>query len=364
VKKSLSTVFAFVATATLPMALTAPAVAAVNPDMSNFTVDCLVDAQGGNYDLPIYGDSITVTLLNCQTFNLWDVDNTTNASIDSGTLNSNGLLEANESPEVITVIGPADIEIWDYQGETREFDVYLNFISPYEMDNPAGTMLADNSRLIPFEVEDFSVGTPTQIENFEEVTLGDVTGCNIYSGSHIYVTQAVNVNTAGNYTFRVTGVSPTSRYLDIYNSMGSVLDDPMIAVYTAFNPDDTNSGVVSCNDDLNDLTIGGYDFGSNDFNLDPQGNYIEGHYSYLETSLQPGNYTVLFTTNSRQNSEEWASSETTGTIYFDVWGPTGGLTLGALADTGVNPAFALWSGLALTGTGVAITVARRRAQRA
>jgi hypothetical protein len=50
-------------------------------------------------------------------------------------------------------------------------------------------------------------------------------------------------------------------------------------------------------------------------------------------------------------------------MTYEIWGPEGGLVLG-LADTGVDPAFGLWTGLALAGTGVAITVARRRAQRA
>ena len=52
-------------------------------------------------------------------------------------------------------------------------------------------------------------------------------------------------------------------------------------------------------------------------------------------------------------------------MTYEMWGLEGGLELGhSLADTGVDPAFGLWTGLALAGTGVAITVARRRAQRA
>ena len=360
---SLRATIALLMATSLPAVVTAPAAAAVNPDLSNFTVNCLTDYQGGNYTLPVYGDSITVTLLNCQTFNLWDVDNTDNATIDSGTLNSNGLLEANESPEVITVTGAADLEIRDAQGETREFDVRFNFIEPYVMSDPAGSIAVDSSVPVPVDIDEFSVGTSSQVSNFGEIVLGDVTGCTMYAGQHTYTTQAVNVNTAGTYTFRVTGVSPTSNYLDSYSSAGTMLDDPMIVIYETFDPANANNGVVGCNDDLNDLTIGGHGFGDNAFNIDSEGNYIEGHYSYFAKELEPGNYTIVFTSHSVLSSTDWALGETEGTIYFDVWGPAGGLVLG-LANTGVNPAFALWSGIALAGTGVAITVARRRSVRA
>ena len=370
-KLSLKSAVALIAVSALPLIAAAPAYSAVNPDLSNITVDCSDGGYGGDFELPIYGDSLTITLLNCQTFNLWDFDETNNATIDNGTLDDFGLLEVDESPEVITVTGAADLEIWDNDDEANGYDIYLEFYEPYEMPNPTGAQLVDSSQTIPVVTGEFIAPGD---EN-EMITLGGIEDCEMIAGSHIYASQDITVNTAGSYTFRVTGVSPISDYLHEWFGVSTPVNDPLVAIYREFNPANASEGVVGCNDDLNNLSFGGHDYSEdiegNLWNVTQQGDYVEGHYSYFTTDLQPGEYTVLFATFGPVSASMWADGDkgswtpTAATIYFDIWGPASGLELGhTLADTGVNPTFALWSGLALAGTGVAITVARRRAQRA
>ncbi|MFM2411798.1 MAG: hypothetical protein RLZZ587_131 [Actinomycetota bacterium] len=377
-RRTIKSAIALLAVSALPLIAVAPASAA-SPDYSNVTWDC--DDYTGDYDtydIPLDSGGGTITLLNCETNNLWDWDDTGNASTNDGTLDDLGLLEVNEATEVITITGESSIEIWDNDSEANGSDIGFDFIAPYDMPDPSGTQLFDTSQTIaatnPAET---TYGTAAEIAAGEEIGIGgDTEECGILPGRHVYATQEITVTKSGEYTFRVTGVDPASDYLSTFMTDANPLDDPMVALYSSFNPANPNSGNVGCNDDLNDLTLGGYDYGDNDFNTTQQGNLVEGHFSYFAENLTPGEYTLVFTTWEVITVSEWESGVAStdnsdyewtpgvGTVFFDIWGPTGGLTLGHnLAATGVDPSFGLWAGLGLAATGVAITVARRRSQR-
>ncbi len=332
-KNPIKSAIAILAVSALPLIAVAPASASVNPNLSNITLNCL-DDNYAERDVAFYGPSVTVTLLNCQSFNLWDWDNTGNASIDGTTTLTNdqvNMIQVDESPEVITLTGPANLEIWDYEVPVNGFDVYLNFIEPYDMPNPSGAKLLDRSQTIPLVTPDFSFGTQENIDNGDELYLGGVESCTINPGRHIYATEEFTVNTGGDYTFRVTGVSPTSGYLTgTHDEAGNPMDDVLLAIYRNFDPTNPNSGVIGCNDDLRQLVIGGHDYDDNHFNLTQQGDYVEGHMPYFGTPLDKGEYTLVFTTWYAYSSADWLSggsgdwTPSDGVVYFDVWGPNGG----------------------------------------
>lgn len=377
-RRTLKSAIALLAVSALPLVAVAPAAAATNPDLSSITFDCNT-SYDDYWDLPFYTATVTVTLVNCETFNLYDINNTGDVTYNGGTvLDSNGTLEVDSSTEVITISSATYFEAWDNDGEASgdafEKDFMLNFEEPYEMPDPSGSQLADSSQ--PFAAAntlETTYGTAAEIELGDEIGIGgDTDHCGILPGQHIYATQDITVSTTGEYTFRVTGVESTSSYL-IPTGDFQPLSDPMVALYSKFDPADPNTGNVGCNDDLNDLEFGGHNYDDNDFNLTQQGDYVEGHFSYFVSNLEPGEYTLVFTTWDDISASEWEAGDNNGDtwtagagkVYFDIWGPTDGLTLGhELGKTGVDTSLGLWAGLGLLGTGAAIAVARRRSVRA
>lgn len=379
VRRFLKTVIALATAASIPLIATAPANAALwTPDLSSFTFDCDIP-QFGTPEVPVYESSISLTFVNCAgNYFLEDLNDTGNAVTASATVDSLGNEDSpsNIFLEDLTVSGDVTINIYD--SEHAPF-ASIEFVTPYEMPNPDGTQLASGSQDLAANAPEATWGTAGEISDEAEIQVGDIEGCEIVAGDHVYATQSFTVSTAGDYTFRVTGVEPVAHYFDPFYTTRSELDDPMVALYSTFNTAATDSGIVGCNDDLNDLVIDGYDYGDFDYNISQQGDYIEGHFSYFSTTLDPGDYMLVFTTWGENPQDVWAEETPDGgTVYFDVWGPANGLDLtdvdpvsepvadgsGKLADTGVEPAMAMWSGLFLVAAGAVIMIARRRAQRA
>lgn len=366
-RRSLTAGIAFLAATSLPLVAVSPA-AAWAPDLSTFTFDC-DDHLLGSWDLPIYGTSVTLEFQDCDPgLSLIDVADTGNASTTEGTIED-------VIPRTIattTVTGQVQITLWVSEVESV---ATINFIDAWDLPDPTGSQLATGHQDFDATPLAATWGTPSEVSNGDEIQLDEIEGCEIMPGEHIYATQTFTVSTAGDYTFRVTGVDPYPEYLDPFDGADYELEDPMVALYSSFSTSDPADGIVGCNDDLNDLVFGGHDYGDNDFNLSAQGDYIEGHYSYFTATLDPGEYTLVFTTWGDVSADDWAAeSPNTGRVYFDAWGPSDGLELtdgpsgsggsngGKLADTGFDPSFALWAAVFLVGTGVAITIARRRTQ--
>jgi hypothetical protein len=183
------------------------------------------------------------------------------------------------------------------------------------------------------------------------------------------------------YTFRVVDTDPVEE--DMYfgiDSDFSPVGDNFLALYTEFDSADINADIVGCNDDGDDegavagdlwatAKAAGFSRDQGDSNIHTSTGYmLDDQFAWFTATLQPGQYTMVGTLYDEYSESEWLThlddaEVTEASMTYEMWGPEGGLVLG-LADTGVDPAFGLWTGLALAGTGVAITVARRRAQRA
>lgn len=365
----------------LPLAAVAPATALTVTEAGALenTFDCATMAERG-VTVGLWDDGATVTLVNCVGAYLGDADDTRFASTEDGFVDDQGLLEIDETPEVLTFTG----ETWvDVLGEPANGAFAAIVSRPvFDLGNPSGELLAESSATISLEADEFVIGNSDQIDAEEEIAIDGDLDCGVQAGSHVYTVQRITVDVAGEYTFRVVGTDPVSSFMRIgeYTPM----EDPMIALYEGdFDPADPNSAVAGCNDDLNDITIDGFDWSSvnDEENVDrvyartEADKAIEGHFPVFTAELEPGDYSMLVTTFWPLSAEDWAAGEdadeewTAGSanIEYEVWGPESGAELVdefALASTGVDPSFGLWSGLALAGTGVAITVARRRSQRA
>ena len=365
-RRTSKSLIAFVTAATLPLIAVAPA-SASSPNLSSFTFDCAEHIYD-DFEIPIYGNSITVDFVNCGTGGyVFDSGNTGNASTAEGYVASLNP----RTMDTTTITGPLEMRLFAGNSAANgldpdEYFANLHVVEPFDMPNPDGMQLAKSSQKLSTRPLVATYGTAQQIDQGTEITIGDIDECQIDPGTHVYAVQPFSVSTAGDYTFRVTGVTPASSYLNRLSFIGSELDDPMVALYSSFDPANPAEGIVGCNDDLNDLVIGGHDYDEeiNRYAQSAQGDAIEGHFPYFSASLEPGNYSMVFTTWTSLSASDWRSNAPRGgTVYFDAWGPGSGLVLAGepLAMTGgVEPSLALWSSLMLVGTGVVIARNRRR----
>ncbi len=264
---------------------------------------------------------------------------------------------------VFDFLAPAEIEI-DYN-------------ATLEIDDPAGSRLFEETLAIP--------AGGTQVANFSDE-------CGDDEGSRVYETLVVTVLTSGEFTFRVVGVTPlqSGEYLESEDEWFSYdpnpwgdyvpIIDPVVAVYSTFNPADTDAGRVDCNDDTE-----ADDFPSNGDAYDSEGRLIDALYSELTLDLAPGTYTVLLTTYDYIGADLILTSakdsldtdvpsfapavytatdlpEQTGTV--EIWGQDGGLVLGAqLAATGPSqPALGVLATFAalFVLAGASVVAVRRR----
>ena len=380
-QKSIKSALALVAVGAMSLFTVAPASALTltQADALTHTFDCTTMAYRGT-TVGLWDGGATVTLVNCDGAYLGDPDDTGFASTEDGTVDDQGLLEIDDASEVLTFTDTAWVDLLANPGG-GDFAAIVA-LPVFDMMDPSGELLVESSTTLPLDADEFVIGTSGQINNEEDVNIDDNPDCGVLAGSHVYTVQRITVDVAGEYTFRVVGTDPVSSYIRVGEY--TPLEDPMIALYEGeFDPANADSAVAGCNDDFNDLTLDGFDWEAiNDeevvdrvYALTESNKAVEGHFPVFSADLEPGDYTMLVTTYWTLSSEDWAAGEdadeswTVGSadIEYEVWGPENGADLVdkfELAKTGVSPSFGLWAGLGLASTGVAITVARRRAARA
>ncbi|CAB5005942.1 MAG: hypothetical protein F2868_12625 [Actinobacteria bacterium] len=67
--------------------------------------------------------------------------------------------------------------------------------------------------------------------------------CAVTAGMHVYGALAVTIDQAGTFTFRAVESDPVSRAVDPLAAFAPVLD-PMLALYSTFDPAIPDNGVV------------------------------------------------------------------------------------------------------------------------
>lgn len=378
-KASLKSAAALVA-ALIPISLASPAFA-LAIDRYTIEVDCnatLPDGAEDDHNIA-YGDLLTITFLNCANVDIWDNNNTGNAFLPGGAViddSETQLISSNNF--VVTVDGETQIEIDTTSiGIDTDWDIDVNMA--YDVGNPNSTLLATETLIMPLGVSDMMVRESAI--GGSDVLLGENGQCDVEAGEHVYSALDFTVLAGGEFDFRAVNVSPMDE--DMYWQVEEYPNsDPFMVLYEGFNPDNPDAGVVGCNDNSDDSSgsaeIAAYWGPADDSLLTGTGYITDDQWPWYRTTLEPGNYSLVMMTPETISTEDFDAGQNGATsgnddtwdpiaqsTTYEMWGPAGGLELGhTLADTGVNPTFALWSGLALAGTGAAITTARRREKRA
>jgi len=367
---------AALAAALLPISLASPAFA-VAYDRLNITVDCVLGEVGEDDHVLRPGDVLNVTFTNCSGLTIEDEDDTGNATMPDNTVIVSGNTQTISSNNfVVTVDGEADLEV-----DGRDPDVEVYVAGP--VDDPSSTLLATEEITIELSasetmIREEAIGTPGD-DGFGEIYMDGKEQCEVEPGLHVYEALEFIVTTAGTYDFRAVAVSPIDDELnwgvDRYPS-----SDPFLAVYETFNPALPETEVVGCNDDGDNSGITEVDaaWSGQDGLVTDAGDLLHDEWPWFRTTLEPGNYTLVYMPFSTAGTEDFAAgrfasssgSTTTWdpiaqTVTYEMWGPAGGIVFGEeLATTGgVEPSFALWAGIGIVGVGVAVAVARRREQR-
>lgn len=373
--KNAKAALAIFAISALPLVAAAPAMAVIDRDA--IALDCVIGNIGESDHALLPGESVTITLTNCDddSRTIADYLDTGNATLD-GVVLTNTPVEITSNNFTVIVEEYASLEV---SGGLDLININLATVT----DDPAGELLATEPATITANPDFFTTPEDSVLNEDGDPMLGGNDECDVAPGDHPYTTIDVTITTAGIYNFRVVDTDPVEE--DMYYGIDSDLSpigDNYLALFDNFNPDNVNTGIVGCNDDGDDnvdtfagemwaiATAAADERGQNDDNVGTSTGYIlDDQFAWFSAELEPGEYTLVATTYGEYDVASWLSNledaeVDEASMTFEMWGPEGGLELGhVLADTGVEPTFALWTGLALAGTGVAITVARRRTQR-
>lgn len=323
--------------------------AAASAATTEYDLDCV--------DMTVTGASFPVAPGNTVTLNLTGFDTV----YDYG---SSTWSPINQAGETVELSAGDEVEFSDDGNEVCSQIFYAWVYEAAPETVPSGAHLFTQDISIPLGAPQMTLTEDEDDEHF----LGGNEDCGLSTyvhGIHVYGTLDITVTTAGTYTFRGMYSTPAGDYVPInpFDPIG----DPMLAVYSSFDPSNPDAGVVGCNDDLNDIGD------ENDAEYLADGTIIEGHQPWFSAPLSPGNYTLVLMTWEDLSDENLADgfapySEEDfvvgpKTTTFELWGPEGGLALGhQLAATGldVTPIAATGALVLLGGLGVLLVARRRR----
>jgi hypothetical protein len=305
------------------------------------------------------GDTITFTLTNCDQFEITDF---AGALLDSGAIVGPIMVNAGE---VATFID---------SGSSTQHMAWVAELSVEHV--PAGVLNVTAPVSIP-------AGAPELDLSFETVGDGDhyVGGtdvsCAVTAGMHVYGALAVTIDQAGTFTFRAVESDPVSRAVDPLAAFAPVLD-PMLALYSTFDPANPDNGVVGCNDDLTSQ----FDYPNTDYSVAEGlsgGRIMAGIFPYFMADLQPGTYTLVLLTYGNASAAEWVAGDSGGGMFtpgaesvtFEMWGPQGSVSVcttactpiiipDVLPPTGANTASAFFAAAAVMFGGALVIGSRGR----
>lgn len=360
---------------------------AVAYDRLNIVVDCDLGETGEDDHVIASGEVLTVTFVNCDGVGIIDNDNTGNATMPNSTVIDDSYSQTvSGNSFVVTVDGEADLEV----DNSEDVDVYV----AGTIDDPTTTLLATEDMTLRLSaretmIREEMIGDPVGDDGTGDIYMDMNEECEVEPGLHVYTTLKFDVNKAGTYDFRAIDVSPIDEDLN-WGVTKYPSSDPFFALYEDFDPSSPENGLVGCNDDGDDSGITEVDeawgplFDSFEGLVTESGEMLHSQWPWFRTTLEPGTYTMVYMPFSTMGTEDFALGQfgatsdnnptdnpdsvwepTAQTVTYEMWGPAGGITLGeGLAATGgIEPSLALWAGLAIVGTGVAIGAGRRRETR-
>lgn len=370
-------------------AVGASAAGAPTDTRTSITVDCEVGEGSNDNQVILPGETLTVTLLNCDGWDVIDDDAGTTLFDQSGNQSNDWVVVG--SPATFTVTGEADIYV--LEPIDGEYDIDIDVYVADPAATPSGSLNLTTRLTMPVEIPDFEINVPVSpastvasssgegavdessddksLEFTPAADLGGLSDCSMEDGYHPYQTLPISISASGDFTFRVIDVTPVDEDLQ-WGQPYLPSQDFFLAVYTTFDPENPEANLVSCNDDRDEDRISIVNGGITYISDDQAPEFI--------ASLTPGEYTLVLTTYRSTSSAEWARgefspwsgvSDTTWdpqpmTALFELWGPAGSIELGGeeqLAETGTETAVvgaAISLGLASLLAGVGLIAARRR----
>lgn len=370
--RRIKSAIAILATATLPLIAVAPA-SAVAEDFGTLTVDCVADLSGdGTIDFPLYNSTVNVHLINCSNYVLVDADSSGAATLNSTAINSSNTTIPDDD-ETLEVTGSVFIDINLASDNSAVGN--LNFVDVIPLDDAEGVLLDVEEISVPIDADQFAVGDESDWGINGYMVGGN---CEVMAGPHVYSTATLTIKEAGIYDLRIADQNPQGSWMHP-NRTYAPFDDSVVFVYSDLDTSDLTANLITCGDEILGYSVdpGQYWF------LDSTGREISGSWPIMTGDFEAGTYTILYTGYWPMTLDDWANGDD-GYGYWDpapasasleLWGPENGGFAGVdssvdsntaddLASTGVNASFGIWAGLGLLVTGVAITVTRRREQRA
>lgn len=369
----------------------ASAVGGINDTRTSITVDCLIGEGSNDNQLILPGEILTVTLLNCDGWAVKDLDERTTLRNPSNVQSNRWTVVG--SPAIFTVTGAADVDLdppTTNPGTILDIDIDVSVATPATA--PSGTLNLTTRVTMPVEINDFEIAVPVGAADGSgpDTLLADRPACEMEQGYHPYQTLPITIATAGDFTFRVIDVTPVDEDLQ-WGQPYLPSQDLFLSVYTAFDADNPEADLVDCADDRAEDDIFVVNGGVTYLSDDQTPEFI--------AALEPGDYTLVLTTNRSTSSSEWAAgrfspwsgvSETEWTPQpmsglFELWGPEGSIAAVVpevtapedatpedaapeLAATGAVDAAALAGvaglGLLVVAAGATVVVTRRRITRA
>ena len=249
-------------------------------------------------------------------------------------------------------------------------DNWVTLLAPEHV--PAGVLNVTAPVVIPAVAPELDLSSDSSGTGDHYVG-GTDTDCAVSAGLHVYSTVPVTIDEAGTFTFRAVESDPVSSAVDPYAAFGPVMD-PMMALYSSFDPAHPDDGVLGCNDDI--ATIFTYTAGQVAEDLSG-GRIMDGVFPYFTADLQPGTYTLVLLTYTNVSADEWVAGDSNGmtftpgaeSVTFEMWGPQGSVCTTActpiilpdvLPPTGADSTSALFAAAAVMFGGALVIGARRR----
>lgn len=313
------------------------------PSRETLTIDCNigegVPVVGDDHAL-MPGEVLTVTLLNCDGWNVDDQDSGNVMQLGGVATNDADVSGANV---LLVVSGQADIDFdppagWvvpdtfiDPPDPGYEADIDLDVYVAAPAADPAGSLVLERELVFPVSnLPQFTVGSTTSNES--DYLLGGDSDCNMENGHHVYQQFAIGITETGNYSFLVPWVTPVDE--DLYwGAPYYPSQDFFLALYSSFNKSDPNANLLACNDDRD----GGFylSFGSGASAL-----IMDDQQPWMNVNLDPGTYTLVLTTyrsisTASHNIGYFSSTSdyadgadgsnwtpTPMSAFFKLWGPS------------------------------------------
>lgn len=334
------------------------------------TVDCIADKGnlvGGWID---DGEDLVLTTVNCDLIYR-----------RSRTGESSGPFPLSPG-EVITI---SSGESADVRNRAEAYGAFAESWPVFPATRPTGSFLGTAVLTAGEAPSEFTLGPGVD----DIVELGGRPECALdaYGPTSVYTSIDIEIFTRGTYTFRNTTTDP----LGNYEVLGArhPLEDPLLAIYSTFDPADPDEGLIACQDDLSSLF--GYDVLDNYIaERLSDGTFMEGHRPYLTVDLAPGKYTLMYTVHEAISAEDWMTGgdgwftpgPASGTI--EMWGPADSICLSddtacveeqanaanpsttvpvEIPSTGSSSGTPLWVALMAVLVGGGLVVASRRSVR-